>query len=118
MTRYCGRHFTDIELEQIRSLIERHPELNRTRLSKEVCQMFRWLKPDGKVKDMSCRVAMLRMERDGIDPVACLKSQKTACQNNSDHVRHGSTNTCHLSCASVTTIAIAVGDPSNFKLME
>jgi hypothetical protein len=27
--------------------------------------MFQWLKPDGKLKDMSCRVAMLRMDQDG-----------------------------------------------------
>lgn len=66
MTRYCGRDFTAGELEQIRSLIERHPEFNRTRLSQEVCQMFQWLKPDGKLKDMSCRVAMLRMDTDGL----------------------------------------------------
>ena len=34
------------------------------RLSKEVCGMFLWLKPDGKLKDMSCRVAKLRMHED------------------------------------------------------
>jgi hypothetical protein len=28
--------------------------------------MFQWLKPDGKLKDMSCRVAMLRMEKGGL----------------------------------------------------
>jgi hypothetical protein len=36
------------------------------RLSKEVCIMLQWLKPDGELKDMSCRVAMLRMENDGL----------------------------------------------------
>ncbi len=35
------------------------------RLSKEVCRLFQWLKPDGNLKDMSCRVAMLRMHKDG-----------------------------------------------------
>jgi len=28
--------------------------------------MFQWLKPDGKLKEMSCRVAMLRMHTDGL----------------------------------------------------
>jgi hypothetical protein len=28
--------------------------------------MLQWLKPDGNLKDMSCRVAMLRMLRDGL----------------------------------------------------
>ena len=66
MSIYCGRDFTPKELERIRFLIKQNPEFNRTRLSVEVCQMFQWLKPDGKVKDMSCRVAMLRMEKDGL----------------------------------------------------
>lgn len=66
MTRYCGRDFTPTEFEQIRSLIKHNPEFNRTRLSTEVCQMFQWLKPDSKLKVMSCRVAMLRMDKDGL----------------------------------------------------
>jgi len=66
MNRYCGRDFTPEELEQIRSLIKNNPKYNRTRISTEVCEMFQWLKPDGKLKDMSCRVAMLRMEKDGL----------------------------------------------------
>lgn len=66
MIRYCGRDFTPKELDQIRSLIKNNPEFNRTRLSTEVCRIFQWLKPDGKLKDMSCRVAMLRMDKDGL----------------------------------------------------
>ena len=66
MTRYCGRDFTPKELEQIRFLIKHNPEFNRTRLSTKLCRMFQWLKPDGKLKDMSCRVAMLRMDKDGL----------------------------------------------------
>jgi len=66
MTRYCGRDFTPAEFQQIRSLIKQNPEFSRMRLSKEVCRMFQWLKPDGHLKDMSCRVAMLRMHRDGL----------------------------------------------------
>ncbi len=66
MTRYCGRDFTPKELERIRFLIENNPRFNRTRLSVEVCRMFQWFKPDGKLKDMSCRVAMLRMDKDGL----------------------------------------------------
>ena len=66
MIRYCGRNFTSEELAQIQSLIKDNPQLNRSRLSKKVCTMFQWLKPDGKLKDMSCRVAMLRMHEDGL----------------------------------------------------
>ena len=66
MTRYCGRDFTNKELDQIRSLIKENPQFYRAKLSREVCQMLRWLKPDGKLKEMSCRVAMLRMQEDGL----------------------------------------------------
>lgn len=66
MTRYCGRDFTNKELDQIRALIKENPQYHRAKLSREVCQMLRWLKPDGKLKDMSCRVAMLRMQEDGL----------------------------------------------------
>ncbi len=66
MTRYCGRDFTNKKLDQIRSLIKQNPQFHRAKLSREVCQMLRWLKPDGKLKDMSCRVAMLRMQEDGL----------------------------------------------------
>jgi len=66
MIRYSGRDFTPKEIKQIRSLIKQNPKFNRMRLSKEVCRMFQWLKPDGNLKDMSCRVAMLRMQKDGV----------------------------------------------------
>jgi len=66
MICYSGRNFTPKELDQIKSLIKHNPGFNRTRLSVEVCRLFEWLKPDGKLKDMSCRVAMLRMEKDGL----------------------------------------------------
>lgn len=66
MTRYCGRDFTPTEIKQIKVLIKDNPQFNRTRLSVEVCRVFQWLKPDGKTKDMSCRVAMLKMEKDGL----------------------------------------------------
>lgn len=66
MIRYCGRNFLFQELEEIRTLIANNPEFTRAKLSREVCRRLQWLKPDGKLKDMSCRVAMLRMEKDGL----------------------------------------------------
>ncbi len=63
--RYCGRTFSAEELELIRELIASNPQLNRNVLSGLVCDRLGWLRPDGRRKDMSCRVAMLRMHRDG-----------------------------------------------------
>lgn len=64
--RYCGRDFTDADLERIRQLISEEPRKNRAQLSRAVCQQLGWSKPDGGLKEMSCRVAMLRMHRDGL----------------------------------------------------
>jgi len=63
--RYCARTFTLEEMECIRALITTEPRPNRAQLSRMVCDELSWLRPDGRRKDMSCRVAMLRMEEDG-----------------------------------------------------
>lgn len=64
--RYCGRDFSGAELEQIRQIIASDERLNRVKISRRVCEAFGWYKPDGGLKEMSCRVALLRMERDGL----------------------------------------------------
>lgn len=64
--RYCGRIFTPDEIELIRRLIVSEHRPNRAQLSRLVCDELAWLRPDGSLKDMSCRVAMLRMHRDGL----------------------------------------------------
>jgi len=64
--RYCGREFTSSEIEGIRQLIADHPTANRAGLSRLVCEQIGWRRDDGRLKDMSCRVAMLRMQDDGL----------------------------------------------------
>jgi hypothetical protein len=66
MKRYCGRDFTDQQLEQIRELIAEDPHRTRADLSRLACQALAWFKADGGLKEMSCRVAMLRMAEDGL----------------------------------------------------
>jgi hypothetical protein len=62
--RYCGRDFNDADLACIREIIA--TGLSRNRISQRVCEVLQWLKPDGGLKEMSCRVALLRMDRDGV----------------------------------------------------
>lgn len=64
--RYCGREFSAQEIEWISRLIETNPRLDRAALSRRVCEELRWIRPDERLKDMSCRVAMIRMECDGL----------------------------------------------------
>jgi hypothetical protein len=64
--KYCGRTFTDEEIEWIRRLISRSPKMYRAGVAVQFCLHVGWTKPDGGLKTMSCRVALLRMERDGL----------------------------------------------------
>jgi len=61
--RYCGREFTPDEIDRIRDLIQ--GGINRTAISRAFCDEAGWRKPDGGLKEMSCRVALLKMHRDG-----------------------------------------------------
>ncbi len=64
--RYCGRDFSEAELMQIRRLITENPQSSRAALSRMSCRALQWYKADGGLKEMSARVAMLRMQTDGL----------------------------------------------------
>ena len=64
--RYCGREFSAADLAQIRGLLALQPVLGRVALSRRVCQDLGWLNALGQPKEMSARVALLRMEKDGL----------------------------------------------------
>ena len=63
--RFCGRDFSPGELERIRALIAQG-QACRSQLARQVCQEFAWLDAQGRLKEMSCKVALLRMERAGL----------------------------------------------------
>lgn len=64
--RYCGRDFSPRQMRIIRRIIAEDPDRSRFQISKIVCETLGWFKPGGGLKDMSCRVAMLRMQKDGL----------------------------------------------------
>ena len=64
--RYCGRPFSRAELDQIQQLIGARPAASRAQLSRLVCAELDWKREYGLLKEMSCRVAMLRMHTDGL----------------------------------------------------
>lgn len=66
MKVYCGRSFSADELFAIRTLIEQHPQIKRTPLSRLICERLEWRQPNGALKAMSCRVALLRMQAEGL----------------------------------------------------
>ncbi len=71
---YCGRHFSVEDIGAIGELIEQNTTLERTPLSRRICEPLQWRQPNGALKAMSCRVALLRMQAP--DPSAPSQNPK------------------------------------------
>lgn len=63
--RVCGREFGEEELDEIRQFVAENPDCNRREIATWTCRRLRWTTPGGKLKEMSCRVALLRLEARG-----------------------------------------------------
>jgi len=79
--RYSGRVFGPQEIEQVRDIIRAHPQASRQQLSYRVCEVFNWRKSDGSLKDMSCRVALLRMHREGLIELPAPQHKVNPCRS-------------------------------------
>ncbi|MCP3880802.1 MAG: hypothetical protein GY701_20765, partial [Sulfitobacter sp.] len=79
--RYSGRVFGRQEIEQVRDIIRTHPEASRQQLSYRVCEVFDWRKADGSLKDMSCRVALLRLHREGLIALPAPRHKVNPCRS-------------------------------------
>ena len=53
-------------IETIRGLINADPDVSRTKLSLQVCEWLGWRSENGKYKGMSCRMALLKLQRKGV----------------------------------------------------
>jgi Druantia protein DruA/Transposase Tn5 dimerisation domain/Transposase DNA-binding len=63
--RASGREFSDADITAIEQAIGGKPGISRRALSREICDRLGWYSIDGKPKQMSCRVALLKLERGG-----------------------------------------------------
>lgn len=70
MSVYCGREFSADDIQTIRELMEQHPTLKRSPLSRKLCELWSWTKPNGELKDMTCRVALSRLQAQGLITLA------------------------------------------------
>ena len=62
----CSQQFTDEVIRKINKTVESEPTISRRALSLRVCQWLNWRSPNGKLKEMSCRVALLKLHRQEI----------------------------------------------------
>jgi len=62
----CGQHFSAEMLHRINATVREDPAITRRALSIRVCSWLNWRASNGKLKDMSCRVALLKLHRRGL----------------------------------------------------
>jgi hypothetical protein len=62
----CGREFTAATIAQIQQTVQVEPSLSRRALSLRVCEWLKWRAPNGRLKEVSCRKALLELDRRGL----------------------------------------------------
>jgi len=57
---------TDTHINQIRQLISDNPDWNRTKLSRELCELWDWKSSVGQIKDISARDLLRSLDKKGL----------------------------------------------------
>lgn len=60
-----GREIRPEDVALIRDWLQAHPGSNRTRLSRELCEVWHWRNGAGRLKDMAARSLLLKLEAQG-----------------------------------------------------
>jgi Domain of unknown function (DUF4338)/Transposase DNA-binding/Transposase Tn5 dimerisation domain len=71
----CGQSFSPEVLARIGTLLKAEPDLSRRALSRRVCEQLNWRAANGRLKDMSCRVALGKLARAGVLELAPAQAQ-------------------------------------------
>src|SRR5271167_245776 len=103
--RYCGRDFTPTEIDLIRELLT-VPQMNRARLSREVCEGLGWRRDNGALKDMSCRVALNRMQADGLISLPPPRNPKPVAYRSYPHIEQAVLEPSSIPVVELTTLSI------------
>ena len=64
--RYVGRDLADTDIDTVRSICADPAYPTRAAIAREVCRALGWVSPNGRLKDMSAKVALARMDADGL----------------------------------------------------
>ncbi|MBE7545797.1 MAG: DUF4338 domain-containing protein [Planctomycetia bacterium] len=63
MLRVGGRIFSDDVIKRLSETIQKEPCLSRRKLSRLVCEWMDWRNQAGRLQEMSCRKALLELDR-------------------------------------------------------
>lgn len=60
-----GQEFTEEIIQRIQATVDSKEKITRVALSRRVCGWLGWRDPNNRLKEMSCRVALLKLARRG-----------------------------------------------------
>lgn len=80
-------------IEEIRAIIAKNPEWNRTTISQHICRLWGWQSPNGILKDISCRDMLRNLDKAGKinlpEPQRLLRTHGSGSRIK--HFEHGTT---------------------------
>ena len=60
------RTITADDIVHIQTTVNEHWRKGRKHISRVLCQQWKWLQPNGRLKDMACRELLLTLSRKGL----------------------------------------------------
>lgn len=115
-----GRLLTKMDIEWICKLMDKNPDWHRTRLSQEICTVWKWVNATGQLKDMACRTMLLKLEQRGY---LNLPARRSAAGGNTankycEPVEHSKTGIeCNLQVLTPLTVDV-VQSPQALRLFK
>jgi len=76
---FCGRRFSASELAMMREVVSYCSALSLTEISRTLCGLPDWKRPNGKLKNHECRLVLERLRDQGVlsSPPAALHSGRS-----------------------------------------
>jgi hypothetical protein len=73
---FCGRSFSVAELELVRGIVTEFASLGITEISRTVCELLEWKRPNGGLKNLECRQMLERLCAQGLLSLPALRRTK------------------------------------------
>lgn len=106
----CGREFNEQDLKVIRGIIADEARPCRAEIARRTCAELGWIDGGGRLKAMSCRVALLRLEKQGLlvlPPPRC---------GNGNRVRHRQRSSQRVLALNYKSLEGTAGDLNGLRL--
>ena len=71
---FCGRTFFAQELELMRQTVAECSALGVTEISRTVCELLEWKRPNGKLKNHECRQLLEQLQAEGVLTLPALRN--------------------------------------------